>query len=361
MTISLCMIVKNEEAVLARALDSAKEIADEIIIVDTGSTDRTREIARRYTDRIFDFPWRDDFAAARNASFSYAACDLILWLDADDVIPPSETAGFLALKQSFPAHANALMLPYRMMPEGAETPTLTFFRERIVRRSAGPRWVGRVHEVISVPGDVAWGGAAVWHKSGKRTYTDRNLRIYRAMAEAGEPLSLRDRFYFGRELYYHGLYEEAIGHLCAVRDAPEAWLENRIEACRVLALCEGARGNTQGALTALLTTLLWDAPRAEVACDVGNRLLDDGQVRAAVFWFETALRSEQNEERGGFVDPDAYGYTPCIQLCVCYDRLGDIRRAERYNRRAGEYHPDAPAYRYNLAYFAGLRGGSAGT
>ena len=68
-SISLCMIVKNEEDVLARCLDSAAELVDEIVIVDTGSTDRTREIAARYTDKIFDFPWRDDFAAARNESF----------------------------------------------------------------------------------------------------------------------------------------------------------------------------------------------------------------------------------------------------------------------------------------------------
>ena len=77
-SISLCMIVKNEEDVLARCLDSAAELVDEIVIVDTGSTDRTREIAARYTDKIFDFLWRDDFAAARNESFSHAVMDYCL-------------------------------------------------------------------------------------------------------------------------------------------------------------------------------------------------------------------------------------------------------------------------------------------
>ena len=65
-SVSLCMIVKNEEDVLARCLDSVSQLVDEIVIVDTGSADRTKEIAARYTDLIFDFPWRDDFAAARN-------------------------------------------------------------------------------------------------------------------------------------------------------------------------------------------------------------------------------------------------------------------------------------------------------
>ena len=65
-TISLCMIVKNEEQVLARCLESVKDIVDEIVLVDTGSEDKTREIARKYTEKIYEFIWQDDFAAARN-------------------------------------------------------------------------------------------------------------------------------------------------------------------------------------------------------------------------------------------------------------------------------------------------------
>ena len=66
--ISLCMIVRDERETLARCLDSVKEAVDEIIIVDTGSKDETREIARRYTPHVYDFFWKDDFSAARNES-----------------------------------------------------------------------------------------------------------------------------------------------------------------------------------------------------------------------------------------------------------------------------------------------------
>ena len=86
MQLSLCMIVKNEEDVLPRCLDSVKNAVDEIVIVDTGSTDTTRAIAAHYTDKIYDEPWQDDFARARNASFARAGGDYLLWLDADDVI-----------------------------------------------------------------------------------------------------------------------------------------------------------------------------------------------------------------------------------------------------------------------------------
>ncbi|MGY5190505.1 UNVERIFIED_CONTAM: glycosyltransferase, partial [Bacillus amyloliquefaciens DSM 7 = ATCC 23350] len=83
--VSLCVIVKNEEEVLAGCLDSVKVIADEMVIVDTGSTDRTKEIAARYTDKNYDFEWVDHFAAARNFAFSKAEMDYILWLAADDI------------------------------------------------------------------------------------------------------------------------------------------------------------------------------------------------------------------------------------------------------------------------------------
>ena len=71
-TVSLCMIVKNEERILARCLDSIADLMDEIIIVDTGSGDATKKIAANYTDQIYDFTWTGDFAAARNFAFSKA-------------------------------------------------------------------------------------------------------------------------------------------------------------------------------------------------------------------------------------------------------------------------------------------------
>src|SRR3989338_3131491 len=85
-TISCCMIVKNEEKFLEQCLNSIKELVDEIIIVDTGSADKTKEIAAQFTDKIFDFQWCDDFSTARNESLKHASGDWILVLDADETI-----------------------------------------------------------------------------------------------------------------------------------------------------------------------------------------------------------------------------------------------------------------------------------
>ena len=84
-TISLCMIVKNEVDTNASCLESVKDIVDEINIVDTGSTNQTKKVLKRYTHRIYDFEWVYDFAEARNHAFQQATKDFILWLDADDV------------------------------------------------------------------------------------------------------------------------------------------------------------------------------------------------------------------------------------------------------------------------------------
>lgn len=86
MLISLCMIVKNEEKSLESAINSVKGIVDEIIIVDTGSKDRTKKIAKKSTDKVYDFKWKDDFSKARNFSIKKATKDWILVLDADETI-----------------------------------------------------------------------------------------------------------------------------------------------------------------------------------------------------------------------------------------------------------------------------------
>ena len=98
--ISVCMIVKNEEEVLARCLACVTSFADEIIVVDTGSTDKTKEIAAGFTDKLYDFAWCDDFSKARNYSFSKATQDFIMWLDADDVMEEEDREKFLQMKNT---------------------------------------------------------------------------------------------------------------------------------------------------------------------------------------------------------------------------------------------------------------------
>lgn len=101
--LSLCMIVKNEEKHLARCLSSVKDAADEIVIVDTGSSDKTIEIAESFGSKIFHFNWINDFSAARNYSLSKCSSDWILYLDADEQLNPDSVDEINRLKKSQPA------------------------------------------------------------------------------------------------------------------------------------------------------------------------------------------------------------------------------------------------------------------
>ncbi len=148
-TLSVCLIVKNEEAVLASCLSDAVRFADELIVVDTGSTDRTKEIAHQFTKKVFDFAWCDDFSAARNASFARASCDYVMWLDADDRISAENAEKINRLKQTLTAK---LVYAYYDRPEKG----VGYLCPRIVKRDVGFIWDGIVHEHFALPEGAAY-------------------------------------------------------------------------------------------------------------------------------------------------------------------------------------------------------------
>ena len=350
-TISLCMIVKNEEDVLARCLDSVRDIADEIVIVDTGSTDRTREIARRYTQKVYDFTWVDDFSAARNFSFSKAEMDYCLWLDADDVLEEPDRIAFLRLKQTLPPSVCAVMMRYDALFDATGAPVFSYYRERLVRNGKGFTWTGAVHEVIRFDGEMRYADIAVTHRKTRPADPDRNLRIYEKQLAEGKALEPRECFYYARELYDHGRFEEAAQRLEAFLDGGEGWRENEIEACRQLAACYYRLENERKAVASLFRSFLYDTPRAEVCCDLGKYFLDRQKHQQAAYWYELALVCPRRDCAGGFISVDCYGYIPLMQLCVCYDRMGSRELARQYNERAGQLKPNDAAYRYNQALF----------
>ncbi len=353
-TISLCMIVKNEERHIARCLDSVAGLVDEIIIVDTGSTDRTVEIASNYTSKIFSYQWKDDFSDARNNSFSKASMDYCMWMDADDILETVERDKFLQLKQSLSAEVDIVMMKYHTLFDEEGRPSFTYFRERWIRNSAQYRWVGAVHEVIPPNGKVIYSDIAISHKKIGAGNPNRNLRIYQKMIADGKTLEPRHQYYYGRELYYHKQYEEAVSVLEQFLCTKEGWIENKIEACSVCAACYLQLGQEQRALDTLLRSMSFDVPRAELCCEIGKYFLEHGNIQNAIYWYETALNLPKNEYTGGFILPDCYDYIPLLQLCVCYDRLGQRQKAEEYNERAGACKPYSKAYVYNKQYFDSL-------
>lgn len=351
--ISLCMIVKNEEAVLARCLESIKNAVDEIIIADTGSTDSTKEIALRYTDKVYDFKWQNDFSKARNFAFSKAEKDYIMWLDADDFVTEGNCKKLLELKKKLDG-TDAVMMKYETAFDEMGNASFSYYRERLIKKSANPIWKGRVHETIDFEGNAFYSDIAIRHYSVKTHYSKRNLEIYEKQIKDGESLLPRDKFYYGRELFYHKKYKKAVEILNDFLSDENGWNENKIEACKILSLCHQNMDDIQTALEILFKSFAFDTPRAEICCAAGNLFMQIHEYDSAIYWYELALSIPTDEKSGGFTDTDCHGYIPCIQLCVCYDRQGNHKTAEEYNKKAGFYRPKSQAYLHNLNYFKDL-------
>lgn len=353
-TLSLCMIVKNEEENLARCLESVSGLFDEIVVVDTGSKDNTVAVADAFGARVAHFEWRDDFAAARNFSFSLASKSHIMWLDADDVLSDAARDGLIALKRTLPSDTDIVMLPYNTAFDDAGRPVFTYMRERIVRADAGFLWHGAVHEAIEVRGKVIYADFAIEHRKTHITAPGRNLGIYRKMLERGESLSARDKLYYARELYYTGDYRESKRQLRRLIASGDGWIENRIEAYRILSYILRAENHPEKALRTLLLCIAEGRIKAELCCEIAALFMEKNDLHSAIFWYNSALGAKSSIYDGAFVNPDCSGYIPYMQLCVCYDRLGDRKAAKRCNDMAGKLKPESKAYLANKSYFESL-------
>ena len=354
-SISLCMIVKNEEDVLARCLDSAKDIVDEIIIIDTGSTDNTKNIAKEYTDNVYDFLWIDDFSAARNFAFSKAISSHIMWLDADDVILEEDKQKLLKMKNEISSNVDVIMLKYNTAFDENGNVTFSYYRERIIRNCTSAIWQGKVHEVITPFGNIIREDIAVTHKKEKISDSKRNLNIFEKAVKEGEILNPREKFYYARELYYDSQMELAIKMFEEFLNEGNGWIENNIEACRFISYAYYSLNKEEKALRALFRSLEYDRPRAETCCDIGKHFFDRNNYHIASFWYETALNEKRNDENGGFILIDCYGYLPCIQLCVCNYYLGNIQKAIEYNEKAGIYKPLDSIYLTNKEFLESIQ------
>ncbi|MCP4414036.1 MAG: glycosyltransferase family 2 protein, partial [Gammaproteobacteria bacterium] len=144
-TISLCMIVKNEEELLPTCLESIRNYVDEIIIVDTGSIDRTVEVATKYNTKIFHHPWENSFSKARNYSLKHATCDWILILDADEEIDENDATRLKPLLRE--TDANLIYL--QVLDKTAEDKIVSVSNsERLFRNHLGIQYEGIVHNSL---------------------------------------------------------------------------------------------------------------------------------------------------------------------------------------------------------------------
>ncbi|MEI6512796.1 MAG: glycosyltransferase [bacterium] len=146
-SLSLCMIVKNEERFLAQCLDSVKGLVDEIVLVDTGSTDKTVEIANKYGAKVFYSDWTNDFSAARNVSLSHATCDWVLVLDADEAL---DIGSFPIIEEAIsrPQFGGYLTSILSYLNANNKNDVFTHPTVRLFRRLSCAKFVGSIHEQV---------------------------------------------------------------------------------------------------------------------------------------------------------------------------------------------------------------------
>lgn len=347
--LSLAMIVKDEAGTIARVLKDAAAFCDELVVVDTGSTDATREIAAEHGAVVSSLAWEDDFGAARNASFQRCTGDWVVWLDADDVVPPESQRAFRAVKAELTDEIDGVFSPYHYRIGDDGRPLLSFHRERLLRRAAGLRWAGRVHECIRVPADrsVLRSDLVVEHRpdpARRALNSDRNINIL-AKAIAARDRGPRTLFYYANELYDHQRYGEAAQHyreylVADVHGADRYWAQAYLAEClRVL-------GDLAGARRAALDAIGEDSGRAEGYVTLGRVHFDAGEWEEAIPLFVAATAGRR--PAFGFVRDSDYGYAPWDFLSVCYEKLGRMDEALTAAQRGLPGNPEVDRMRSNM-------------
>ncbi|MGG0179092.1 glycosyltransferase [Gottfriedia acidiceleris] len=349
-TLSLCMIVKNEENVLERCLTSISSFVDEIIIVDTGSTDQTKQIAQKFTNKVYDFNWINDFSAARNFAFSKATKDFIMWLDADDIITEENANKILNLKKTLTNKVDAVAMKYHLSFDEDGKPTFSSVRNRIVNRKRNFKWFGFVHEFLEVYGEIIHSDAAVLHRKDKEA-TDRNIKIYENAIASGKPLSARDQYYYANECLDHKKYETAIEWYTKFLEEGEGWSEDNIQACGKMADCYMNLGKWDEAIKSCVKSFTFDGPRGENCCRLGYIYINESDYHRAISWYKLATFVEVPEQKSPFINLACYTWLPHLQLCLAYSRLGDQLTAKKHNDLAATFAPNNPSVKYNQEYF----------
>ncbi len=355
-SLSLAMIVKNEERVLGRILSQVAGLCDELVVVDTGSTDGTVALAESLGAKVFHFEWIDDFAAARNEAFSHCTGDWILWLDADDLITEAHCQQLLALKQSgLNDQLDAVVCSYQIAFDANGQCLISMARERLLRRAAGGSWQFPIHEAFVLPENTVilerLDIAIEHHKPPAyiERSVDRNLNLLEALIERGDQ-SPRTWYYYGKELRHHGRLAEAIAAFTRHLELNANERISGYQAMHLSMLCCMELERYEEALSWGHRALASDGRRAEALVSLGVVYYRLGAYAEAVPVLTAATAC--HKPNAGLIVEEDYSWKPYHYLSLCYEGLGDYAKAIEAALKAYTGIPDKGVIRDNIICFA---------
>lgn len=289
-TISLCMIVKNEEEILKRCLDSVADLMDEIIIVDTGSVDKTREIAAQYTDKIYDYAWKNDFSAARNFAFSKAGGDYVYSADADEVLDEENRKRFALLKEILLPEIEIVQMKYaNQLCHGTVYNFDEEYRPKLFKRLREFCWIEPIHEMVRLDPVVYDSDIVIMHMP-TGEHGSRDLRVFRSLTEKGEPMSQRLREMYARELLMVGSREELLAaeeYFTALCEKTQYSAEEGMIYYSVLVHIAGEKQDAALMMKYALKAAVTQCS-SEICLSVGEFYEGLGDYEEALVWFYNA-------------------------------------------------------------------------
>jgi glycosyltransferase involved in cell wall biosynthesis len=332
------MIVKNEEAILARCLDSVSDLADEIIIVDTGSTDTTKQIAARYTTHIYDYVWRDDFADARNFAFSKATMGYIYSADADEVLDETNRERFRLLKENLTPDIDIVQMKYGNQLEfGTVYNFDEEYRPKLFRRLREFHWEDPVHEMVRLEPVIYDSDIVIIHKP-LMNHAGRDLAIFRKQTHISRRLSKRLLGMYARELFVSGRSEDFIAaeqfFEAAVDDVTRDTKEIKEAACAA-ARAARIRGDIPRFFRYVCKTVV-DESCSEICCELGMLYEGQGDIPEAIIWYYNAACGTQP-----ILDIRTGCDIPLLALARCSRLLGLEEEALAYEQQLRERKADA--------------------
>ena len=288
-TISVCMIVKNEEKTLRRCLDSLKGLADEIVIADTGSTDATKEIAQQYTNLVYDFRWTDDFSEARNFVFSRATKEYIYSADADEVLSPENRERFRILKETLLPEIEIVQMKYaNQLQFGTVYNFDEEYRPKLFKRQRNFVWEGPIHETVRLMPVIYDSDIVITHLP-EENHAGRDLASFYRHCMEGYRLPKRLHGLYARELLLAGDeadFAQAAEIFTASAQDIDRDGEEMAQACCVAAKAARLAGDAVSFFK-YTSKVIAEEACSEICCEMGHFYEDREDLEeAAAFWME---------------------------------------------------------------------------